>query len=277
MGRPREDSLKYFSLQCDFFSDRGIRVLKGRYGTDGIALYIYILCECYRGFGYYLINDEDFLCIASDDLNMSIDKIEQIMAFLAGRSMLVELPGILSSPDATIITSRGIQKQYQKSAKGLRRDVFVDAKIWILEKRDTESYVKFDLNSINPEKTDVNTGLTEVNTGKTAQKKIKEKKVNESKEKEKKWSPNGSDYFSDPELIELFNDFLEVRKKNKQPQTERAINSLVKKLNAWPDDEKKIALENAIESGWRSVFPVKKDQKAQQKKADNGNPFEEFI
>ena len=39
MGRPKEVRLKYFPLDVNFFSNRKIKILKSRYGADGIAVY----------------------------------------------------------------------------------------------------------------------------------------------------------------------------------------------------------------------------------------------
>ncbi|MDR4073862.1 MAG: DUF4373 domain-containing protein, partial [Eubacterium sp.] len=116
MGRPKEVRLKYFPLDVNFFSNRKIKILKSRYGADGIAVYLYILCEIYRDEGYYLEKNEDFIYITADDLNMSVDKIEQILKFLFERSLLVEMKVDKSSKlfkSDAIITARSIQSQYQ--------------------------------------------------------------------------------------------------------------------------------------------------------------------
>ena len=68
MARPQKEGLEYFSLDVDFFSDRKIKILKGRFGADGITYYLYLLCEIYKGHGYYLEVDEDFDYITSSEL-----------------------------------------------------------------------------------------------------------------------------------------------------------------------------------------------------------------
>lgn len=60
MARPQKEGLEYFSLDVDFFSDRKIKILKGRFGADGVTYYLYLLCEIYKGHGYYLDFDADF-------------------------------------------------------------------------------------------------------------------------------------------------------------------------------------------------------------------------
>lgn len=40
MPRPIKKGLTYFPLDVDFFRDRKIKTLKGRFGVDGIILYL---------------------------------------------------------------------------------------------------------------------------------------------------------------------------------------------------------------------------------------------
>lgn len=86
MPRPQQKGLNYFPLDVDFLSDRKIKILKSRYGADGITLYIYLLCEIYRN-GYYLKVDDDFYFLISDDLGMERNKVQQVLKFLLERSL----------------------------------------------------------------------------------------------------------------------------------------------------------------------------------------------
>jgi len=42
--RKQSQGLDYFPLEIDFFSDKKIKILKARYGADGITIYLYLLC-----------------------------------------------------------------------------------------------------------------------------------------------------------------------------------------------------------------------------------------
>ena len=106
MARPQKEGLEYFSLDVDFFSDRKIKILKGRFGADGITYYLYLLCEIYKGHGYYLEVDEDFDYITSSELGMSPEKIGQMRKFLLERSLF---DNKLFQSD-TILTSTSIQR-----------------------------------------------------------------------------------------------------------------------------------------------------------------------
>ena len=59
LARPKKSGLSYFPLDVDFFEDPKIKILRARYGRDGIMFYIYLLCEIYKQ-GYYIQVDDDF-------------------------------------------------------------------------------------------------------------------------------------------------------------------------------------------------------------------------
>ena len=67
-------------------------------------------------------------------------------------------------------------------------------------------------------------------------------------------------YFTDNELEELFQDFLKQRKKLKAVNSERAINTLINKLEELSGgdiQEKKNIIERSIMNSWKGVFPSK--------------------
>lgn len=93
------------------------------------------------------------------------------------------------------------------------------------------------------------------------------------------------DYASDDmELLQLLKDFDQVRRSSRSPMTDRARQILIKKLEIdFPTREEKIAtLEQSIERGYRSVFPVKiplvpAKQSAGQYSYDWGEEGKDFI
>ena len=64
-------------------------------------------------------------------------------------------------------------------------------------------------------------------------------------------------YFNDLELNNLFLEFLDLRKKLKCKNTDRAISLLINKLNEYDDTTKIEMLNNAIMNSWKSVYPIK--------------------
>ena len=148
MARHKKRGIEYFSLDCNFFSNRKIKILKSRYGADGITIFIYLLCEIYKN-GYYIIVDDDFYYIVSDDLNMNSDKVKQVLAFLLERSMFDKQ---LFQSDA-VLTSAGIQERFQLAVKtrAKKNPIKVD-RFWLLNEEETEPFIKvthFEDNSEN--------------------------------------------------------------------------------------------------------------------------------
>lgn len=64
-------------------------------------------------------------------------------------------------------------------------------------------------------------------------------------------------YFEDKELNDLFLEYLEMRKKLKAVNSDRAINLLINKLNQFDDVIKKQMINNSIENSWKSIYPLK--------------------
>lgn len=188
MARPKKENLDYFPLDSDFFTDTKIKILKAKYGADGIAVYLYILCEIYHDKGYYVECDEDFMLVMSDYFNFSTNKTMQILKYLFSRSLLVKSK---LSESVTVITAKSVQRRYQaakkasiKKEKGVfARDVIVDERIWLLKKEETEPPIKVQSLSSLPKKND---NLPKENYDKSIEKSPKESKVKESKVKESK-------------------------------------------------------------------------------------------
>lgn len=142
----------------DFFSDQKIAILKARFGTNGVVLYIYLLCEIYKN-GYYIKWDEDYKFIVLDELNLKETNFDQILKFLLSRS----LPkSILIKPD-TFITSAAVQRRYQEAVKSRKLPVVVNEKLWVLKSDETLGCIKF---TYEKGKSEINTSKSEINCDK---------------------------------------------------------------------------------------------------------------
>lgn len=91
--------------------------------------------------------------------------------------------------------------------------------------------------------------------------KDKEKEKEEEKEKERcnKNLPT-SHLFKNLKIKTLWDGWLEVRKKMRVPNTERALLINIKKLEGWGEVKAEIALTKSIERGWRGVFEPKPNE-----------------
>lgn len=67
-------------------------------------------------------------------------------------------------------------------------------------------------------------------------------------------------YFDNEELNNLFLDFLDLRKKIKAVNSERAINNLLNKLNKYDDDTKIKMIDKSITNSWKDVYELKEEK-----------------
>lgn len=183
MARPQKEGIDYFPFDIDFFSDPKIKILKARYGVDGIAIYVYLLCEIYRS-GYYIQFNDDSQYIISDDLKMSPDKVMQVLKFLLERSLF---DNKLFQSDA-VLTSTGIQKRFQLAVKerAKKNPIQIEG-FWILPEEKTEPFIKVK-SFLN--RSGNNGNYSGKNSDISREQSLKESKVKESKEnKSKEISP----------------------------------------------------------------------------------------
>lgn len=190
MARPKQDGLLYFSFDTDFFyADKRIKRFHSKYGNDGLIFYIYLLTEIYRN-GYYISWDEESAEDAAYDLGLKEGFTEQVLTYLASRSLLT-VSKLASS--VTIITSPGIQKRYQEAVKGRKRQIEVDSEIWLLSEKETASCIKVMHNPSNSEKNQSN---SEKNPSNSEKNHTKESKGKESKGKQRERLQRIEDFIS---------------------------------------------------------------------------------
>lgn len=268
MGRLRKEGNEFFSFDADFFSDRKIKILKARYGADGITLYIYLLCEIYKN-GFYLKLDEDFEFIVSDDLNMNSDKVKQVLAFLLERSMFDKQ---LFQSDA-VLTSTGIQRRYQLMVKSraVKNPITVE-RYWLLSEEETETFIKVNSFLNNSENYEDNSKKNNFNSEKND---IKEKKG-----KEKNIyidTAETEEIFPDKDLERAFQFFVTCRIQNGQKLTKEQITLLREELqNLGNTVQERIAIaKKATVNGWKSFYPLKK-QESKKQKPKSSNKFNNF-
>ena len=67
-------------------------------------------------------------------------------------------------------------------------------------------------------------------------------------------------YYENEELNNIFTEFLELRKKIKAVNTERAINMLINKLSKYDDNIKMKMIEQSIVNSWKDVYELKENK-----------------
>ena len=261
MARPRLKGLLYFPFDIDFFEDNKIRILKARYKSDGVLIYLFLLCEIYRQ-GYYIKVDDDFEYIISDELGIDQNKVKQVLNFLLKRSLF---DNTLFQSDK-VLTSAGIQRRYQLGIKERMRKSRTPLEVgryWLLNEEDTEPFIKCTLFEDNPGKHRDFSGKNSLNSEKNDTKKSK---VN---------NKNNNIAFEHPELEQAFQMYLLVREHNYGEILPEQIQALRDDLKTLSDKtEEQIAIvKKATAGGYKGFYELKtrkrKSGSRQKNKANN--------
>ena len=89
---------------------------------------------------------------------------------------------------------------------------------------------------------------------------IEENSIEYNKEKCKKEKVEKK-YFESLKVNSIFNEFLELRKKLKAVNTDRAINTLINKLNEYDEETQYEMIEQSIVNSWKGIFELKNKSK----------------
>lgn len=171
MARPKKKGLNYFSFDVDFFSDKKIKRLRAKFGNNGVAVYIYLLCEIYRK-SYYIDYDEDLILDISDEMNISENATRQILNYLLSRSLFDDT----LAKSAKVLTAASIQRRYLKAKSASSNAVEIEDQYCLLKSEDIDTS-----SEVYPENSfsDKNVVFSENNRCKSEKNNTKESKVNE--------------------------------------------------------------------------------------------------
>lgn len=242
MARPKKTGLDYFPFDVQFFSNKKIKILKARYGTDGVVLFLFLLCEIYKN-GYYLIWDDDYKYVVADELNLSDGLIEQVLNFLIERSLLNR---ILLGSD-TFLTSPGIQSRFQEAVKSraVKSPVSVISELWLLSKEKTQGFIKFTQNSDIPQN---NHDFSKNNPSNSEKNATKKSKVNESKVNKIKVCYRVPAINGDFELTQDFYD--ELTKTYSETDIDESLKKMINFLKANPAKKRYVGNTKAYIELW---------------------------
>lgn len=170
----RKQGLAYYSIDTDRYQDIRIKKLKKAFGTNGIAIYDFILCEVYRVKGCFLVWDDSTVFDVADYFNLKESLIKEVVNYCAGVGLFHK--GLLDRE--SIITSHSIQIRYLDACiRSKRKSVDIPDKY-----------------TITPEYSRQNPEECQNNQEESTQSKVKKSKVKESKE----YPPENDDSTFDP-------------------------------------------------------------------------------
>ena len=161
MARPNKQGVDYFPL--DVHLDDKFKFIEIKYKLEGFAILIKLMQKIYSC-GYWYKWTEDEALLFSDELRTDFDLVQKVVNECLDRDVFNKQ----LYETYNILTSKGIQKRYKEIVRR-RKDVDV-----------TEEYLLVDGSwGVND---DINTSEGKQNDGKSTQSKVKERKVNKTKE-----------------------------------------------------------------------------------------------
>lgn len=182
MARPHKQGLDYFPLDVDVFDDDKIELLSSQFGPLGEIIYLRLLCNIYRGNGYYYeIKKNEVLLLVKRIGKQWAGSYNRVMDVinLATEVGLFEL----SLFKLGILTSKSIQERYLNAVTE-RKHVHIVEDYWLLEKFPTAASFQIRSHTING---GVNLINNTNNNSKSENNSLNKSKVNDKKDKKIKF------------------------------------------------------------------------------------------
>lgn len=238
---------KYYwlKLKNDFFTNKKIKKLRRIAGGDTytiIYLKMQLLSITNEGKLYFDNVEDSFADELALELDEETENVKVTLMFLIKNGLLVEI-----NEDEYLLPEA--QDSIGKESASAER---------VRKHRELKQQKQLALHC--------NTEVTECNTEIEKEKELKidvdiEKKKNES-------------YFANADVNSIFNEFIEVRKKLKAVNSDRAIKTLINKLNKYSDDVKYKMIENSIVNSWKDVYELKQEKRTT---SYNNRPVREEV
>ena len=203
MARPIKDGVDYFPKDTDFYEDDKVRILRARFGSKGMYLLDYLLCDLYSKNGYYMDWDKNKCFLVSDGAGCecSIGFVQEFITGCLQCSFFDERVFKMFG----ILTSKGIQRRYIRMFNS-RDEIQIIKEYWLLDisnKKDVPTGIlnKLTLKSFksteNPDKSTENPDKSTENP---------QSKTDESKTERNNISSEQSEIASEHSILLLLQD-----------------------------------------------------------------------
>lgn len=256
MGRNVKQGFNYFSLDVDIFSDIKIRKLIKNHSGRALSVYICVLAFIYRN-GYYVLNDEDFGFIVSEQTGDKVEFIEAVLDYCVK-------VGLFSAEmfEQGVYTSKGVQERYLAMCKASRRNIVFSEYTLISSE---EMGINSEEIAINSEKTPikkskVNISFLEKKKQKSTSVDFGEEKNNQPLNAQKETSPPVAPapppfnfrkaMLSEGFAPELVDEWLKIRKAKKAINTERAFKTFIEQVRKTNQDINTV-LSIIVQKQWK--------------------------
>lgn len=258
MGRNVKQGFSYFSLDVDIFSDIKIRKLIKNHSGRALSVYICVLAFIYRN-GYYVLNDEDFGFIVSEQTGDKVEFIEAVLDYCVK-------VGLFSAEmfEQGVYTSKGVQERYLAMCKASRRNIVFSEYTLISSE---EIGINSEEIAINSEKTPIkkskvnNISLLEKEKQKSVcvefgEGEKKEQPLNAKKETSPPVAPTPPPFnfrkamLSEGFTPELVDEWLKIRKAKKAINSELAFKTFIEQVRKTNQDINAV-LSIIVQKQWK--------------------------
>ena len=264
MARPIKKGLDYFPFDIDW-KKGALEYLYCMYGILGVAVIkLSLEPRIYGGEGYFVEYNERSSLIFSNEFGDQLSVIDtrdkkrpEIYDEIVRSAIEYGIFDKEMYKKYGILTSADIQETYVRAKEKSQR-VEMESRYLLLS--DVKIPKNVELIGVYGEETPVSSPENS-----TKESKVKKSIVNKSKEEKRK---NGGydeilSVIEDEELKSLYYEFIKMRKMIKSPMTDRALITLIDKVNSLEPvsiERRKQLLENSIVNNWKSVYPLKDDE-----------------
>jgi|GEM_PF-958661 len=264
MARPIKKGLDYFPFDIDW-KKGALEYLYCMYGILGVAVIkLSLEPRIYGGEGYFVEYNERSSLIFSNEFGDQLSVIDtrdkkrpEIYDEIVRSAIEYGIFDKEMYKKYGILTSADIQETYVRAKEKSQR-VEMESRYLLLS--DVKIPKNVELIGVYGEETPVSSPENS-----TKESKVKKSIVNKSKEEKRK---NGGydeilSVIEDEELKNLYYEFIKMRKLIKSPMTDRALITLIDKVNSLEPtniERRKQLLENSIVNNWKSVYPLKDDE-----------------
>ena len=186
MARPLKDGVDYFPKDTDFYADDKVRLLRAEFGSKGMYLLDYILCDLYGKNGYFIKWDKNKCYLVSDGAGCGCSP-EFVEEFISGcircsffDKRVFEMFGAL--------TSVGIQRRFIRMLNSRENFTFIE-EYFLLDTSDKKDVPQGILNKlafkkVSDKENEVKSKDNPNKNKDNSQSKIEENKVEESRVEE---------------------------------------------------------------------------------------------
>ena len=268
MSRPIKKGLDYFPFDIDW-KKGALEYLYCMYGILGVAVIkLSLEPRIYGGEGYFVEYNERSSLIFSNEFGDQLSVIDtrdkkrpEIYDEIVRSAIEYGIFDKEMYKKYGILTSADIQETYVRAKEKSQR-VEMESRYLLLS--DVKIPKNVELIGVYGEETPVSSPENS-----TKESKEKKSKVNKSKEEKRKNARKNGGYdeilsvIEDEELKNLYYEFIKMRKLIKSPMTDRALITLIDKVNSLEPvsiERRKQLLENSIVNNWKSVYPLKDDE-----------------